>query len=62
MRWVRVGGWVFSVHEARLLPVVPGRRMADTAARLTEEVLPAVPVRQWVLSFLFEIRYRWRGT
>lgn len=23
---------MFSVHEARLLPVVPGRRMADTAA------------------------------
>ena len=24
--------------------------MADTAARLTDEILPAVPVRQWVLS------------
>ncbi len=37
--------------------------MADTAARLTEEVLPLVPVRQWVLSFPFEIRYRlaWDG-
>ena len=33
--------------------------MADTAARLTDEVLPRVPVRQWVL----EIRYRlaWPG-
>ena len=37
--------------------------MADTAARLTDEVLPKVPVRQWVLSLPFEIRYRlaWDG-
>lgn len=26
-----------------------GRRMADTAAHLVDRVLPAVPVRQWVL-------------
>ena len=32
--------------------------MADTAARLVDEVLPRVPVRQWVLSFPYEIRYR----
>ncbi len=32
--------------------------MADTAARLTDEVLPQVPVRQWVLSLPYEIRYR----
>ena len=40
-----------------------GRRMVDTAARLTDEILPAVPVRQWVLSMPFEIRYRlaWDG-
>ena len=40
-----------------------GRRMADTAARLTDEVLPRVPVRQWVLSLPYEIRYRlaWDG-
>jgi hypothetical protein len=39
-----------------------GRRMVDTAARLVDEVLPPVPVRQWVLSLPFEIRYRlaWR--
>ena len=37
--------------------------MADTAARLTDEILPRVPVRQWVLSLSFEIRYRlaWDG-
>tara|TARA_B100000686_G_C15946402_1_gene551400 strand:- start:168 stop:437 length:270 start_codon:yes stop_codon:yes gene_type:complete len=36
--------------------------MAVTAARLTKEVLPLVPVRQWVLSSV-EIRYRlaWDG-
>ena len=40
-----------------------GRRMVDTAARLTDEILPRVPVRQWVLSLPFEIRYRlaWDG-
>jgi hypothetical protein len=40
-----------------------GRRMADTAARLVEQVLPLVPVRQWVLSFPYELRYRlaWDG-
>jgi hypothetical protein len=32
--------------------------MTDTAARLTDAVLPAVPVRQWVLSLPIEIRYR----
>lgn len=32
--------------------------MADTAARLVDQVLPAVPIRQWVLSFPIEIRYR----
>ena len=37
--------------------------MVDTAARLIDEVLPPVPVRQWVLSLPFEIRYRlaWDG-
>ena len=40
-----------------------GRRMVDTAARLVDEVLPQVPVRQFVLSLPFEIRYRvaWDG-
>jgi hypothetical protein len=33
--------------------------MADTAARLIDHVFPTgVPVRQWVLSLPFEIRYR----
>jgi len=53
----------FSCKKRGFCPSCMGRRMADTAARLTEEVLPLVPVRQWVLSFPFEIRYRlaWDG-
>jgi hypothetical protein len=35
-----------------------GRRMADTAAHLVDRVLPEVPVRQWVLSLPFSLRYR----
>jgi len=30
----------------------------DTGARLADDVLPHVPVRQWVLSLPFEIRHR----
>jgi len=32
--------------------------MADTAARLVDRVFPRVPVRQWVLSFPHDLRYR----
>ncbi len=32
--------------------------MADTAAHLVDRVLPIVPVRQWVLSVPFALRYR----
>jgi hypothetical protein len=39
-------------------PSCMGRRMADTAARLLDHMFPRVPVRQWVLSFPIEIRYR----
>jgi len=35
-----------------------GRRMADLAAHLTDNVLPRVPMRQWVLSFPLALRYR----
>jgi hypothetical protein len=35
-----------------------GRRMADTAAHLVDRVLPVAPIRQWVLSLPFELRYR----
>ena len=32
--------------------------MADTAAHLVDRVFPIVPVRQWVLSLPFALRYR----
>ena len=32
--------------------------MADTAAHLVDRVLPQVPIRQWVLSLPFALRYR----
>jgi hypothetical protein len=32
--------------------------MADTAAHLVDRVLPMVPIRQWVLSLPFSLRYR----
>ena len=53
----------FSCKRRGFCPSCMGRRMADTAARLTEEVLPKVPVRQFVLSLPFEVRYRlaWDG-
>jgi hypothetical protein len=32
--------------------------MADTAARLVDHVLPKVPIRQWVLTLPYPLRYR----
>ena len=53
----------FSCKRRGWCPSCMGRRMADTAARLVEEVLPQVPGRQFVRSLPFEIRYRvaWDG-
>ena len=44
--------------KGRICPSCGGRRMADTAAHLVDRVLPEVPVRQWVLSLPFALRYR----
>jgi Putative transposase len=32
--------------------------MVDTTARMVDSVFPSVPVRQWVLSLPFALRYR----
>jgi hypothetical protein len=32
--------------------------MADTAAHLVDRVLPGVPIRQWVLTLPYALRYR----
>jgi hypothetical protein len=39
-------------------PSCCGRRMADTAAHLADRVFPEEPVRQWVLSVPYPLRYR----
>lgn len=38
-------------------PSCMGRRMNETAVFLVDHVLPQLPIRQWVLSFPFAIRY-----
>jgi hypothetical protein len=38
-------------------PSCGGRRMAERAAHLVDHVLPDVPVRQWVLSLPYRLRY-----
>jgi hypothetical protein len=48
----------FSCKCRGFCPSCGGRRMADTAAHLVDRVLPEVPVRQWVLSLPFALRYR----
>ena len=48
----------FSCKGRGFCPSCGGRRMADTAAHLVDRVLPEVPVRQWVLSLPFALRYR----
>ena len=47
----------FSCKRRGFCPSCAGRRMADTAALLVEEVLPRVPIRQWVLSVPHGLRY-----
>ncbi len=46
----------FSCLGRGVCPSCAGRRMANVAAHLVDRVLPAVPVRQWVLSLPFELR------
>ena len=48
----------FSCKGRGFCPSCGGRRMADTAAHLADRMLPEVPVRQWVLSLPFALRYR----
>jgi hypothetical protein len=48
----------FSCKGRGFCPSCGGRRMADTAAHLVDRVLPEVPVRQWVLTLPYPLRYR----
>ena len=47
----------FSCKRRGFCPSCGARRMAETAALLVDEVLPRQPVRQWVLSLPFALRY-----
>jgi len=47
----------FSCKGRGFCPSCGGRRMTERAARLVESVLPRVPVRQWVLSLPYRLRY-----
>ena len=48
----------YSCKKRGICPSCGGRRMADTAAHLVDCVFPEVPVRQWVLSVPYALRYR----
>ena len=47
----------FSCKRRGFCPSCGARRMADSAALLVDEVLPHQPMRQWVLSFPFPLRF-----
>ncbi|MGH7391260.1 MAG: transposase [Candidatus Rokuibacteriota bacterium] len=47
----------FSCKGRGFCPSCGGRRMTECAARLVDEVLPRGPVRQWVLSLPYRLRY-----
>ncbi len=46
----------FSCKRRGFCPSCGGRRMAESAIHLVDEVLPVKPIRQWVLSFPIQIR------
>jgi hypothetical protein len=46
----------FSCKQRGLCPSCAARAMCNTAAHLTDRVLPNVPIRQWVLSLPFDLR------
>ena len=47
----------FSCKGRAVCPSCGGRRMAERAAHLVDDVFPVVPVRQWVLSLPHRLRY-----
>jgi len=47
----------FSCKRRGFCPSCGARRMAESAALLVDEVLPHQPMRQWVLSFPFQLRF-----
>jgi ribosomal protein S27E len=47
----------YSCKRRGFCPSCGARRMAESAALLVDEVLPEQPMRQWVLSFPFQLRF-----
>ena len=47
----------FTCKRRGFCPSCGARRMAESAALLVDEVLPEQPMRQWVLSFPFQLRF-----
>lgn len=47
----------FSCKRRAFCPSCGARRMAESAALLVDEVFPEQPVRQWVLSFPYPLRF-----
>ncbi len=47
----------FSCKGRGFSPSCGGRRMTERAAHLVDEVVPPVPVRQWVLTLPYRLRY-----
>ena len=47
----------FSCKRRGICPSCGARRMAESAALLVDDVLPHQPIRQWVLSFPFPLRF-----
>src|SRR5438477_7255442 len=47
----------FSCKRRGFCPSCAGRRMAQMAAHLVEQVIPWVPTRQWVVSVRIPLRY-----
>ena len=48
----------FSCKGRGFCPSCGGRRMSELAAHLVDGVIPKVPVREWVLSLPFTLRYQ----
>ena len=48
----------FSCKGRGFCPSCGGRRMSELAAQLVDRVIPRMPVRQWVLSVPFTLRYQ----
>ena len=65
---VRIHLWAWAGRRGRLLPFsckgrawcpsCGGRRTTERAAHLVDAVLPWVPVRQWVLTVPYRLRYQ----